>query len=114
MLVVPMVFAPQRSNPLLGIRSNCWRLDKVRVVLDKGEKSVVEDVQWSRLGRFRLPFWLFLGMFLVLSLVPLFLWLPFLGWLGVLGGKYHCLGGYSNIVFQRRVLICPFIQFLYC
>ena len=37
MLVVPVVIAPQRLIALLGIRPNWWRLDKVKVVLDKRE-----------------------------------------------------------------------------
>ena len=56
MPVVPMVIAPQRSIVFLGIRPNWWRPDKVKVVLDKGEESVVGDVQWSKLGRFPIPF----------------------------------------------------------
>ena len=44
MPVVPMVIAPQRSIALLEIRTNRWRPDKVRVILDQGEESVVGDV----------------------------------------------------------------------
>ena len=44
MSVVPMVIAPQRSIALFGMRSNWLRPDKVKVVLDKGEESVVGDV----------------------------------------------------------------------
>ena len=55
MLVVPVVIVPQRLIAFLGIQPNWWRPDKVKVVLDKGEESVVGDVQWSKLGRFPFP-----------------------------------------------------------
>ena len=99
MPVVPVVIAPQRSIALLEIRQIWWRPDKVKVVLDKGKESVVGDVQWSKLGRFPLPFLLVLGMLLVLSLVPLLLRMPLLDRLCVIGGNHHCLGGHPNIVF---------------
>ena len=99
MFVVPVVIVLQILIALLGIQPNWWRPDKVRVVLDKGEESVVGDVQWSKLGRFPFPFGLFLGTLLVLNMVPLLLRLPFLGRLGVMGGNHHCLGGRPNIVF---------------
>ena len=51
-----MVITPQRSIALFGIRPNWYRPDKVRVILDKGEESVVRDVEWGELGRFPLPF----------------------------------------------------------
>ena len=50
--MVPVVITPQRSITLLGIRPNWWRLDKIKVVLDKWEEFVVGDVQRSKLGSF--------------------------------------------------------------
>ena len=102
-----MVITPQRSIALLGIRPNWWRPDKVRVIPDEGEESVVGDVQWGKLRRFPLPFLLFSGALMVISLAPLLFRLPLLGRLDILGGNHHCLGGRPNIVFQRRVPVRP-------
>ena len=83
------------------------------MIPDEGEESVVGDVQWGKLGRFPLSLLLLLGELLVLSLAPLLLELTLLGQLVILGGNHHCLGGYPNIVFQRRVSIHPSIQFFH-